>query len=87
MKNSNTNEDFVDYANSHWIKRQDIKDTLKLLREYIYSSMANNKTFTLTWIAKFQVRITTTTFVPWKKFKKVKIIASDLLNNSVKIKW
>jgi len=87
MKNCNTSENFITYAFNHWYQKKDTRQVLKLLKEFISSSIAVDKNFILTWIVSLRIEETTITFNPWKKFKKVKAYASDNILKLTKIKW
>ena len=87
MQNSNTNKDFFEYAMKHWYEKKNTKELFKLFKEFLMSTLSNEKQYVFTWIATFKVKETTTTFNPWKKFRKIKVVASDKLHALIKYKW
>lgn len=69
--------------------KKDAKKLMKLLEEYIYTSIAVDGKFIFFNVATFEVKETYTTLekFKWMKFQKVKIKPSALLHNITKKKW
>lgn len=72
MKDYNTSEDFINYAQAHGMTKKSSKEFLNLLRDFCSGSVASNKDFLIRWLVKFQIENTVTTLKPWRVFQKVK---------------
>lgn len=87
MKNLNTNDDFIAYAHGNGHTKKSTREFLRLLKEFVSSSIATEKDFRLQWIVKFQIEKTTTTFEPWKVFRKVKAYPAANIVTLSRKKW